>query len=652
MRNRFLGWPLVPAVSLISSAALAQPEPTPTPTPPAGIQAFNPAPPDPAVATQAVPPELEPRLTSHQFWVALRHHIQYVFVIYQENRSFDSYFGTFPGAEGLFTHATAATPGFTQQFLDTNGNLIPIQPFRIGPNEFASDTADIDHSHTGILAKMHLVDGRAQMDNFALVEELKHTPQGAPSLRAKQFGELTMAYEDGDTIPLLWRYANRFVLFDHIFQQMTGPSTPGNLSIIGAQSGATQWMLHPNQAYAGDGDDEPGVPVVNSLPPHWNSHVPGDTSHLPAGPDAQAAATAQRNLTFATLPLTLAGKSVKTVTRTDRYPKTDLADVAEDIPAIITSGKRAIGWGWYQEGYDREPSGTVTGAGDPLDAAGRHASYVTHHNGPQYFGYIANNPAMTRNLHGLHDFYDDLDRGALPAAGGVFYVKGGYRNIAGMLPANPDPAARKNYLGDDDHPGYSDAQISEAQVARAVNAIAASKYWKNCAIIITWDDSAGAYDHVPPAVRGKGPGDTVVSDGPRVPLILISPYAKAHAIEPNVGDHASVVKFVDYVFDLKPLADLPAEREGRRRGRKWGLADQGPYDDMTANVTSLSSAFDPARLTGAAPRLPASYALIPEELVNTLPQFSGFGWRQIGVTPTDYALGIQNQIPSDFKTLP
>ena len=88
------------------------------------------------------------------------------------------------------------------------------------------------------------------MDQFAVVEELKYwTPSAstpAPSLKAKQMGELAMAYEDCDTIPLLWGYAEKFVLFDNIFQTMTGPSTPGNLAIIGAQSGQTQWALHPS----------------------------------------------------------------------------------------------------------------------------------------------------------------------------------------------------------------------------------------------------------------------------------------------------------------------------------------------------------------------------------------------------------------------
>lgn len=117
--------------------------------------------------------------------------------------------------------------------------------------------------------------------------------------------------------------------------------------------------------------------------------------------------------------------------------------------------------------------------------------YHTHHNGPQYFGYIANNPKMTQNLHGLGDFFSAVDNKTLPAEGGVFWVKGGYTNTLGPKPAMPDPKVQANFLGDDDHPAYSDAQISEAMVAEAINKIAASGYWENSAIIILYDDSEG-----------------------------------------------------------------------------------------------------------------------------------------------------------------
>ena len=127
---------------------------------------------------------------------------------------------------------------------------------------YAADTDDIDHSHPRIVAKMGIQSGVPQMNQFAQVEELKYWTSGpTPSLKAKQMGELAMAHEDCDTVPLLWGYADQFVLFDHIFQTMTGPSTPGNLAIIGAQVGQTQWVLHPDLGYTDNGSSVRGDPV-------------------------------------------------------------------------------------------------------------------------------------------------------------------------------------------------------------------------------------------------------------------------------------------------------------------------------------------------------------------------------------------------------
>ncbi|HEV8073095.1 MAG TPA: alkaline phosphatase family protein, partial [Opitutaceae bacterium] len=290
---------------------------------------------------------------------------------------------------------------------------------------------------------------------------------------------------------------------------------------------------------------------------------------------------------------------------------------------------------------------------DPVDAEGRHASYVTHHNGPQYFGYVSNNPKMRADLHGLTDFFEAVDHHTLPESGGVFFVKGGYQNTLGLKPADPDGAVQKNFKGDDDHPVYSDSQISEALVAETVNKIAASPYWANCAIIITWDDSEGLYDHVPPPIRAKGPDDSIISDGPRVPLLLISPYAKVHTVCHASGDHASVVKFIDRLFGLKPLAELPDEERARKIGAsRYGTDNLGPADALTPDITDLVGAFDPARLNGTAAPLPASYVMIPENLVQVLPSTSGYGCRELGIVPVDRVLGIKNKIPDDFNPRP
>ncbi|MBU6410821.1 MAG: phosphoesterase, partial [Verrucomicrobia bacterium] len=586
----------------------------------------------------------------------VRRHIKYVFVLYQENRSFDSYFGTFPGADGLFSHPAGKTPGFYETIVNTNGTTSIIHPFRTGPAEYAADTEDIDHSHPRIDAKMDITNGVPQMDKFALVEERKYWTSGPdPSLKAKQMGELAMAYEDGNTIPFLWRYADRFVLFDHIFQLMTGPSTPGNLSIIAAQTGQTQGALHPDELYPDNGSGAPGVPVLNDDDPYWGS--PLDTNppgvKLPANPGDFPGYGIQTNQTYAALPLSLAGKDAGKMVSTDRDPEGDLDDVMEDVAFLDRNGQRSVPWGWYEEGYDKEPTDPNLG---PVDANGTHASYITHHNGPQYFGYVANNPRMSRNLHGLGDFFDAVNNGTLPQDGGVFFVKGGFQNLFGMTPADPDAAVQRNFVGDDDHPGYSDAQISEAMLAKAINAIARSPYWDQCAIIITWDDSEGDYDHVIPPIRSYGPDGSAISDGPRVPLLLISPYARTHYIAHQMGDHGSVVKFVDAVFGLTPLAKLPDEAAGRVLGKlEFGQDNWGPDDALTRDVSDLLCAFDPARLAGMTPPLPASYAIIPDNIVDALPQDgtnSVYGLKQLGITPVDIAKGIPNEIPADFNPRP
>jgi phospholipase C len=584
----------------------------------------------------------EPVISDEELVSLIQQKIKYVFVIYQENRSFDSYFGTFPGANGLYSQAASDTPGFVQPIVNTDGTTGTISPFLIGPALYAADTDDVDHSHPRTVAKMDVKNNTAMMDQFAVVEELKYSPTGNPSLQAKQMGELTMAYEDCDTVPLLWAYADRFVLYDNIFESMTGPSTPGNLSIIGAQAGQTQWALHPTNTTA-------TVPLMVDDDPFWGSPSDKSANPLPVNPTDYPGYVTASNLTFATLPLSTLLSTAAAVTATDPSAATDLVDVPDDVAFLSKLSQPAVGFGWYEEGYDQESTDTA----GPVTANGSHASYITHHNGPQYFGYVANTPALRAELHGLGDFYTAIANTSLPKSGGVFYVKGGYTNIMGLTPADPDPKVQKNFLGDDDHPAYSDAQISEAMVATTVNAIAKSPYWGQSAIIITWDDAEGDYDHVQPPIVNVGPDKLALSFGPRVPLILISPYAKLGYISHDQGSHASVVKFVDTVFGLPPLATLPDELLGRYLGLAMlGQEDLGPQDAITPGISDLTDAFSVSRLMGSSIPLSPDYAIVAPSYITTIPQVTGLGCSDLGIFTTDRQLGIANNVPADFNPRP
>jgi phospholipase C len=601
----------------------------------------------------------------------LRQRIKYVFVIFQENRSFDHYFGTYPGADGLFSRPAAATLGFTQAIRNTDGTYGTISPFLIPRTVidrngkavpiYPEDTASVDHSHLGMVNSAHFAADRktAGNDAYALDEErlgydaagaIVATATGAaptanPSLAQKQMAELTMGHLDCDTIPFLWQYADRFTLFDNFHQTTIGPSTPNAIAMIAGQSGETQWALHPEQGVSG------AVPVVGDPGP-----FPGSTKDTaPVKPPYGADVDANKpngNLTFASLPLSFMGQQIEQVVAQDQNPAADLLDVQDDIKEIA-SRDPAVHWGWYQQGYDREPfDGTTTSDGV---AHAAQASYIVHHNGPQYFGYLGDNKAAVQNLHGLGDFYTDIAHGNLPQQGGVFYVRGGFYNNDGLVTLDANPVVRQTFPGNDDHPAYSDAQISEAMVADTINAIASSPYWEASAIIITYDETDGMYDHAPLNIRAWDPKGYPLTGGPRITAIMVSPFSAAHTVSHVYSEHSSVIRFVDELLGLVPLADLPDEQRARALGKsEFGQADLGPADDLVTPMGDLVEAFDNDRLLGHAPPLPASYAAIERSIVTSLPHYNGAGCKALGITPTDYDANgrVLDPAPADFNPRP
>ncbi|HEV7180187.1 MAG TPA: alkaline phosphatase family protein [Candidatus Baltobacteraceae bacterium] len=522
-----------------------------------------------------------------------RSRIKHVFVIYQENRSFDSYFGTFPGAENLAS-PLAQTHGFKQY--DPLGKRY-ITPFRLT----VADTSDVNHARPALIAKAN---GGA-MDRFVAVEEQTALARGKTAHDAQRLGALTMAYEDCDTVPFLWKYASTFSLFDHFFQGMYGPSTPGNIDLIAAQTGQTQLARHPRQG-VNPNDTGPGEPVVDDLSPFMG----------PYRGDRPEGSGAQLDQTYATLMLTLSGRDATNATA-------DNDDVKDDIQTLASLGHPAIPWGWYQEGF-----GNAT---DPKSA------YVTHHDAPQFFGYLRLNDYFWRGVHDLGDLLPALQNGTLGDRGVVF-IKGGYHNPFGWKPADTTPAVQKTFTGDDDHPGYSDSHISEAAVATYVNAIARSKYWNDSVILILWDDSEGDYDHVPPPQFETCPDGQPCGDGPRIPAIVISPFSKSHAVVPSPADHASFAKFLGALFDLPALASLPDEAK---------YMPEGPRD-TNPQLDDLMDAFDPARLSGATPPIPAAAAIIDESIVNSFPP--KMSCASLGITPV--AIPGSDRAPAGFTPLP
>jgi len=691
-------------------------------------------------------------LTAAQKLALLQQNVKYVFVIFQENRSFDHYFGSFPGANGLFAtypganpNDPSAQPGNTFssfksviQSVTSNGTVSfsTVSPFlvpRAIVNQagttttiFSEDMYSVDHSHTGYIGDLHSDQATRsipQNDGYALDQEGLYyytnssgtsapiyststhaAPTGNVTLQTKQKGEIALGHVDCDTIPFLWQYADRFTLFDNMHQTAVGPSTPNAIAMIGSQTGDTQWVLHPNNydSYSITYGSPTAVshiqyslPNLTDTPPFAGSASDNAATKPPYGPDESSGEgptttgtpkAGQETLTFASLPLSFMGNQINTITASDQHAAFDLVDVQQDITTIAANDPN-IPWGWYQQGYGPEPFDGTAFDDDEANytAAPEHASYIVHHNGPQYFGYVGDNTTEQGYLHGLQQFYTDVTAGNLSPTGGVYYIRGGYYNNLGQTPLDPNTSVEADFGGNDDHGSYSDSQISESLVAANINAIANSPYWNQSAIIITYDESDGFFDHQPEQFRTYGPDGEPETGGPRIPLIVVSPFAVTHGVSHTYSEHSAVIRFVEELEGLVPLGQLPDEAAAFATGANF-CATPPTYSGSTVAPTlvlpgaqstttainpfclpngspqtalgpgdvylgmgDLTEAFDNDRLLGNVAPLSASYVAIPTATVTTLPHYSATGAcanTALNIVPTDYTNGYSS-VPFD-----
>ena len=172
-----------------------------------------------------------------------------------------------------------------------------------------------------------------------------------------------------------------------------------------------------------------------------------------------------------------------------------------------------VSWAWYAGGWDE----AVAGRPDPL--------FVFHHQPFVYFtAYGEGTPGRAAHLRDEKTFVEDLRTGRLPA---VAFVKP---------------------IGEvDEHPGYSSVVAGERHAVALVEAVRRSPLWRRAVVIVTYDDFGGWFDHVPPP-----PGDRW-GPGGRVPMLVISPWAKHRLVDSTVYDHTSILKFIEWRWRLAPL---------------------------------------------------------------------------------------------------
>jgi phospholipase C len=200
-----------------------------------------------------------------------------------------------------------------------------------------------------------------------------------------------------------------------------------------------------------------------------------------------------------------------------------------------------ISWGYFGEGYNNgKPGPNYCGICDPM----------------QYSSSIMTNPAERKNVqHDVGDFDSEVADGTLPA---VTFLKPG---------------------DDDGHPAYSTMPAFEQFVSHAVDQVQSSDLWKDTAIIVTMDEGGGYYDsgYVQPV--------SFFGDGPRIPTIVVSPYAKPGYISHSYTDHVSILKFIERNWRLPTLSKVSLDNLPDPV-----MSSKNPY--MPVNRPSIGDMFD------------------------------------------------------------
>ncbi|MES2153432.1 MAG: acid phosphatase [Pseudomonadota bacterium] len=445
--------------------------------------------------------------------------IQTIVVLYGENRSFDNLYGMFPGANGVAQakpgngtvqrdrdgSVLAALPPVWQKEKKTEGEpsaptadpkfplAMPNAPFRIdaAPLDQPLSQATRDLTHRFYQNQMQINGGKNDM--FAAWTDA---------------GALTMGHYDGSSLPL-WHIARQYVLADNFFMSAFGGSYMNHM-----------WLACACTPLFADGPDKLRARL-------------DDNGKLKQKPDSPARA-ADGPPRFFDGVLTPDGYSVNTMQPS--YQPSSIAPSRDGVPAENkwndvalppqtmktigdTLSARNVSWKWYAGGYraalaDRKH---IYGSGE--------IQFQPHHQPFNYFLRFA--PGTRDRFEHLKDGSDllaDIQAGTLPQVS--FYKPQGTLN---------------------EHPGYANVMQGDMHLAELVAKLQASPQWKHMAIIITYDENGGFWDHVaPPKGDRWGPGT-------RIPAIIVSPYAKKGFVDHTQYDTTSILQFLTRRFKLEAL---------------------------------------------------------------------------------------------------
>jgi phospholipase C len=528
--------------------------------------------------------------------------IKHLVVIFQENVSFDHYFGTYPNAtnaSGQPFDAAKKTPtvnglannpgaGGSGTLLTNNPNKDAsgnqANPRRYDPAKIEDVlTCDQDHDYSD---EQKAFDGGA-MDKFvtSVGTGRGNSPTGQPCVASD-----VMNYYDGNTVTALWNYAQNFSMSDNSFNTTFGPSSPGAINLVSGNTGTVDQMINGADT---NGDTVPdgkgGHSLVSDAQPYYDDCSTRDAASLSGqniGDKLNAAGLSWGWFQGGFRPTTSFAAATGGTQPTSTFTPDQFKGKFAQAPASDQGLCNAV--------HPVGPAvGGVGGTTSGPNNYGNKDDYIPHHEPFQYYASTANPHHLppkslvaigkdTQTVTGgvpqfdtANHQYDMSDFDALVAG-----INRGY--------VSPDALPAVSFLKapgyQDGHGAYSDPLDEQQFLVQEINALEHTPDWSSTAVVISYDDSDGWYDHVfsgiantsntsavpaPPGPKdfltGTGLcGDTAKNPplagqngrcgyGPRLPLLVISPFAKQNAVDHTLTDQSSITKFVEDNWKLSTI---------------------------------------------------------------------------------------------------
>ncbi len=531
----------------------------------------------PAGADLAIGPDLAPFDED----TALKDKVKNVVVIYMENRSFDSIFATFPGANGIpgvnptakgtiavQTDRDAANtvlsklpvvwggvtePGQTPVYTKAQSDNLANAPYAIETTypgvDYNEITQDMYHRFYENQMQIH---GGAN-DKFAAYADQ---------------GGMVMAHFDISKTAL-WKLAQSYVLADNFYMGAFGGSFLNHQYLI---CGCAPEYPNANTA--------PNAPVVTVVDTDttgaFTTSLTINTTTSPASAlDGVPVFVASGQVT----PLNYFGDNTYRAINTIQppYQPSSTAPAATDttnLYADLTNAKSvtlppqtettigdlldtaSVTWKWYAGAWTSTVALT-TSAGHPLPASGTGVapSFQYHHQPFNYyakFDPVTGAAARTAHLQDYTNLVADAAAGTLPAVS--FYKPEGDLN---------------------QHNGYASIAAGDASLGDLVTKLQASPQWKNMVIVITYDENGGIWDHVAP------PKGDLLGPGTRIPAVIVSPYAKMGTVDHTQYDTGSILRLIDRRFGLTPLPGITARDAALVKNGGTAMGDLTAALDLT-----------------------------------------------------------------------